>query len=486
MSKMESNGPNPSQKYFSNTEEIYNLVQILLKDIYSKEISDLAIDLLKNGASSLIEIQKRLKLSFENIKNDLIIMLQNNLINKKDIKRNDTKFISYELKLEQILNILFFPRSLNFIEKKYGENARLIFEQFIEFGVLTLKQIIEQIQNIKKNGNNLEQIKSSVLDIFIKLYNDNLVCCTETPSNQENYYKIKESDDNEELGKNKSLKLIEDDDEEEENYIKEKNEKENNMEKNEEFYENNTKNNMHFYINFEQINLEFQTEIILDFINNNFSHQAALLAGFLLKNYKISSFALGMTQPKNIDDLVKEYKSLNLNQIEEIIKTYDEYFIKSSSDNVYLNLDKIKKLIKSKVIQNLIIAKYSKEHFRIYNLLNLVGSLDGKNIMDLCLIVPKKVNYIINQLYQDGFIRTDTVNFNGNNMLFYSVDDYQTTEKILEMDFKIINNYNFYYFEQMKNIKNKFSDNKKKNEELIKLTYIVDQICENILIMKYF
>ena len=258
------------------------------------------------------------------------------------------------------------------------------------------------------------------------------------------------------------------------------------MEKNEEFYENNTKNNMHFYINFEQINLEFQTEIILDFINNNFSHQAALLAGFLLKNYKISSFALGMTQPKNIDDLVKEYKSLNLNQIEEIIKTYDEYFIKSSSDNVYLNLDKIKKLIKSKVIQNLIIAKYSKEHFRIYNLLNLVGSLDGKNIMDLCLIVPKKVNYIINQLYQDGFIRTDTVNFNGNNMLFYSVDDYQTTEKILEMDFKIINNYNFYYFEQMKNIKNKFSDNKKKNEELIKLTYIVDQICENILIMKYF
>ena len=519
MSKMDSNVQNHSQKYFSNTEEIYDLVQILLKDIYSKEISELAIDLLKNGASPLIEIQKRLKLSFENIKNDLIIMLQNNLIKKADIKRNDTKFIAYELNLEQILNMLFFPRCLNFIEKKYGEDARLIFEQFMEFGVLTLKQIIEQIQNIKNNGDNLEQIKSSVLDIFIKLNNDNLICCTETPSKEENLYKInvnsetkkrkreksqkrinakasnkkqkgkkkkggkKEESDNdeEEIGKNKSIKLIEDDEEEEENDIKEKN-----KEKNEEFYENNTKNNMHFYINFEQINLEFQTEIILDFINNNLSHQAALLAGFLLKNYKISSFSLGMTQPKNIDDLVKEYKSLNLNQIEEIIKNYDEYFIKSSSDNVYLNLDKIKKLIKSKVIQNLITTKYSKEHFRIYNLLNLVGSLDGKNIMDLCLIVPKKVNYIINQLYQDGFIKTDTVNFNGNNMLFYSVDDYQTTEKILEMDFKIINNYNFYYYEQMKNIKNKFSDNKKKNEELIKLTYIVDQICENILIMKFF
>ena len=75
-------------------------------------------------------------------------MLQNNLIEKVQVTRNDTKMISYEIKLEQILNILFYPRTLNFVEKKYGEDARLIFEQFIEFGVLTLKQIIEQIQNI--------------------------------------------------------------------------------------------------------------------------------------------------------------------------------------------------------------------------------------------------------------------------------------------------------------------------------------------------
>jgi hypothetical protein len=243
---------------------------------------------------------------------------------------------------------------------------------------------------------------------------------------------------------------------------------------------------MHFYINFNQINLEFQTEIILDFINNNLSHQAALLAGILLKNYKLSSFTMGITSPKNIDDLVKENKSLTLNQIEDIVKNYNEYFDKSNTDNIYLNLNKIKKFIKSKVIQNIITSKFSNEHFRVYNLLNLVGSLDQKNIIDLCLIGPKKINYIINQLFQEGFIKTDTVNFNGNNMLFYSVDDFQTTEKILEMDFKIINNYNYYYYDQMKNIKNKFIDNKKKNEELVKLTYTIDKICENLLIMKFF
>ena len=513
MSKL---GQNSAKKYFSNTEEIFELYKIILKELYSKDISDLAIDLLMNGKSTLFEIQSRLKLSFENIKNYLIIMLQNNLIQKKQITRNDVNYTSYEIKPEQILNILFFPRSLNFIEKKYGENARLIFEQFIEFGVLTLKQIIEQIQNIQKNGNNLDIIKSNVLDIFIKLYSDNLITYAERPPEESNLgannlidskkrkreksekekpninkmsdkkksskkKKGKKDELEENNAQNKNMKLIEDDEDNES--IKDSKE---NANKNEEFYENNTKNNMHFYINFNQINLEFQTEIILDFINNNLSHQAALLAGILLKNYKLSSFTMGITSPKNIDDLVKENKSLTLNQIEDIVKNYNEYFDKSNTDNIYLNLNKIKKFIKSKVIQNIITSKFSNEHFRVYNLLNLVGSLDQKNIIDLCLIGPKKINYIINQLFQEGFIKTDTVNFNGNNMLFYSVDDFQTTEKILEMDFKIINNYNYYYYDQMKNIKNKFIDNKKKNEELVKLTYTIDKICENLLIMKFF
>ena len=193
-----------------------------------------------------------------------------------------------------------------------------------------------------------------------------------------------------------------------------------------------------------------------------------------------------MTQPMLIDEITKEYKSISYNQIEEIIKNNSEIFIKSSDDNIILNINKIKKEIKSKTIQSLIVTKFSNEHFRVYNLLNLVGSLDGKNIMDLCLIGPKKVNYIINQLFQEGFIKTDSVENNGNSMLFYSVDEYQTTENILKMDFKIINNYKSYYNSQINNIKNKLRDNKQQNEDLVKLTYIIDQICENILVMKYF
>ena len=513
---------NNNYNYFSSTEEVYSLVKILLKEIYSKEISDLGMDLLYNKNSTLIEIQSRLKLSFENVRNYLIIMLQNNLIQKKTITKDEIKLTSYELKYEQILNILLFPRTLNFIEKKYGNYGKMIFEQFIQFGVLTLQQVIEQILNSSSNGNNYELIKTKIVELFVKLYEDNLIMYSERTNEEENYYTNNKNDNllgnKEEIKKNKkiekkssnkkgksnnkkkknekennkSINLNEQEDEDEEERIlnivaKNENENENgiNMNKNDLFYENNTKNNMHFYINFEQIIVEFQSEIIIDYINKTISHQAALIASFLFKNHKISSFSLGMTQSIHIDKLEKMSKTLSYNQIEEIIKNNNEIFIKSNSDDIYLNLKKIKKEIKSKIIQNIIITKFSDEHFRVYNLLNLFGSLDGKNITSLCLIAQKKINYIINQLFQEGYIKTDLVKFNGNDMLFYSVDDYQTSENILSMDYKIINNYKSYYINQLNNINN-FTDNKKQNEDLVKLTYIIDQICENIIIMKFF
>ena len=513
-----------NKKYFSNTEEIYNLTKMLLTEIYSKEISDVGLDLLYNGPSSMFDIQSRLKISFENIRNYLIIMLQNNVIKKSNNSTNDSKSFSYELNTDQILNILLFPRTLNFIEKKYGTYAKMIFEQFIEFGVLTLEQIVEQIQNEKKNGigNNSEFIKAKIVELFIKMHEDNIIMYSERSIDDESYYspivkstnsiinkeaikkgKKNEKKNTEKKGKsnkkkkidkdeirNRNIKLNEEEDEEEDeaNVLDsaDKEQKEKNLNNYEEFYENNTKNNMHFYINFEQIKAEFKSEIIIDYINNNISHPAAIIAGELLKKQKITAFVQGMSQKLQIDYIATTYKSISFNQIEEIIKNNNEIFIKSSGDEIFLNLTKIKKDIKSKVIQNMIITKFTKEHFRVYNLLNLVGSLDQKHIMDLCLIIPKKVNSILNQLFQGGFIKTDTVDLNGSNMLFYSVDEYQTAKNILKIDFKIINNNKLYYNDQLNNIKNKFKAEAKQKEDSIKLTYIIDQICENILIMKFF
>ena len=59
------------------TQSIYSLVELILKDLFCKEVSEIGKDLLYNGISTIPEIQKRLKMTFENVKNVLIILLQN-------------------------------------------------------------------------------------------------------------------------------------------------------------------------------------------------------------------------------------------------------------------------------------------------------------------------------------------------------------------------------------------------------------------------
>ena len=122
--------------------------------------------------------------------------------------------------------------------------------------------------------------------------------------------------------------------------------------------------------------------------------------------------------------------------------------------------------------------------------LNTASLIDGKKFhFDFAIQneIIFYVNSIINQLLQEGFIKTESciVN-NGNKKLLISVNEYQTYENILKMDYKIINNYKCYYNEQLNNIKNKYKAKTKQDEDLVKLTYIIDQICENILIMKFF
>ena len=160
--------------YITNTEEVFELVEIILSERYSKEIIEIAKDLLKNGLSTIPEIKGRLKLSFENIRNILIILLQNRLINCQEIFRNEIKYIGYEINIDNILNILLYPRLCVFAKEKFGDFGLYIFEEFMNFGILNSPQLIEQIKN-KINTNNKNTKDNNNLNAKIKTVLINLI-----------------------------------------------------------------------------------------------------------------------------------------------------------------------------------------------------------------------------------------------------------------------------------------------------------------------
>lgn len=153
---------------------IYELIEIILKEQFSEEVFNIAKELLYQGPSSIIDLMKRLSLDFLSIRNALIILLQNKLIKFEELIRKDSKDIVYEIEIPNVLNILRFPKILYHISQLFGENSILIFEEFMQFGILSAGQCIEQIvfklQSVKKiNNSYINNIKS----VFLKLVEEN-------------------------------------------------------------------------------------------------------------------------------------------------------------------------------------------------------------------------------------------------------------------------------------------------------------------------
>ena len=153
---------------------IYELIEVIIKEQFSEEVFNIAKDLLYQGPSSMIDLMKRLSLDFLSIRNALIILLQNKLIKFEELIRKDAKDIVYVIEIHNVLNILRFPKIIFFINQLFGENSVLIFEEFMQFGILSAGQCVEQIvfklQSVKNiNNSYVNNIKS----VFLKLVEEN-------------------------------------------------------------------------------------------------------------------------------------------------------------------------------------------------------------------------------------------------------------------------------------------------------------------------
>ena len=505
--------------YISNTEEVYDLVIIILNEQFSKEISDLGKDLCYNGISTIPEIMMRMKLSFENVRNLLIILLQNKLVSTKEIIKNEKNVIAYEIVIDNVLNILLFPKILTYINKKYGEYAELIFEQFIQFGILSSYQIREQVKlAISKNKSINKSIVDKITNSLITLIENSYIIQAqklvfdnkanrisfenkikrekkskkkivntekENKNNKSNKKEKKKKELHLEKDNEKITKLIINDENEEisttNNKIENKNENEINHPL---LIDKKTNQFFYFFINYEQIISEFKSEIIIDFINQKLSTQAGLIANILLEKNKIASFKDGKTFSCNYETISEKFHSINISQIDDIIKEQNEFFSKVSSDSIILNIDFISQYIKERTIEKVILQQFSDLHLRIYRLLSLCGAIDSKNIMEICLIAPKQINMILNQLYSHGYIQTEIVNVKGSNIMFYSVNINQNIEKIIDMCYKMIKSMKVNLNEELENCKERVS-HLIKEQYISKIYSAINQLCETIIVLKY-
>jgi hypothetical protein len=456
---------------------IYELIEILVEEHFGKEVTKVGLCLLSNGPMNIQEIKKILNYDFIRTRNALIILMQNRLVNYEEIKKKEIIENVYEFDVESALNYLRFPKILYLINHKFDSNAVMIFEEFMQFGILSANQISEQVTyKLEQIGRVSASTTNNIKIRFLKLIEEGFITqCNKKKINElksrsdkanpemntDSKKKTKKEEINQQMGKKKS-KMIFDDFEEQKAKISSPVGKKSladlvieddnplifDKEKNKYYY---------FYMNLDKIITELKVQIVIDYINQKLKGQAAMVASVMLRKDPLRAFKEGKSTPISIEEITKQITfssggaaskekiSTKQNAIKEIVELMsreeNNYVIpwgfSDTEETFSLNLEGIAQSLKVQTLEKIVEHHFSQDHVRIYRLLSKCGPLDAKNIMEICLMPYKESSACLNQLVEEGLLETQPINVKGPNIIFFNVNTKNNLDLMIAKIYKV-------------------------------------------------
>lgn len=459
---------------------IYELIEILLEEHFGKDVTNVGISLLSNGPLSIHELKRILAYDFIRVRNALIILLQNKLVNCEEIKRKEVIENVYEFDVENALNYLRYPKILYLINHKFDSNAVMIFEEFMQFGILSANQIIEQVTfKIEQHGRVNTSTTNNIKIRFLKLIEEGYITqCNKKKNSELNYdksnsakpsdskKKSKKEENNQWSGKKSKSRFLFDEFEEE----KEKNLKQAGKKSladhvieddNPLLYNKENNKYYYFFMNFDKIITELKVQIVVDYINQKLKGQAAMIAAIMLRKDPLRAFKEGKSSPISIEEITKqiifsssssskEKISIKQNTVKEVIDLMSReennfvmpWGFSDTEEQFSLNLEGIAESLKVQTLEKIVEQHFSTDHVRIYRLLSKCGPLDSKNIMEICLMPYKESSACLNQMVEEGLLETQPINIKGPNIIFFNVNTKNSMDLMIAKIYKVF----FIYF----------------------------------------
>ena len=183
----------------NNSTSLFDLIGLLLEENFGdNDISKIGKELCINGAATILELMKRLKLDYISIRNSLIILVQNKLVtfteksrkkenpNVSNIQFDESKETFYEFNIENCLMRLKFPKILFNIKTIYGDIGQMIFEEFFMFGVMNSFQCIEAVFDKMKMTKKMDL--NNIKIVFVEMIGNNYLTQCANIKIKENFY----------------------------------------------------------------------------------------------------------------------------------------------------------------------------------------------------------------------------------------------------------------------------------------------------------
>ena len=328
-----------------NSKNLEDLIIVLIKDHLNEESSKIIKEIINYRKTNINEATITKSLLIKNIKNinqkDIENIIEK-LINLNFIEFNEQKKEEFTLNINNILNIVLYPRYCYYVTNKYGPKYLDMFEYLLKFGFYS-----ENLNTFSKND-------------FVPLIRDGLIIKTKIEkkensdlfsSNNINTYKINFQLLNDILFREYIIK----------------------------YYRNYISTNLSFYLLFKKV------------INsNNFIYQLKTHE----KNLNISELDISSLKYKDL--LIKDHKNDKLILNKEMIK-YELF---------YNSIEKILGLFYSSKHLRIFQIIQMNQNFNIFQISQVasLNYLEVQEILDVLINKLRLVQKIKNENEQDDFI----------------------------------------------------------------------------------
>lgn len=157
------------------------VISLILSERFGDAVEIVGSHLFKNGSTPLLFIKRYTELSLSKVKEALCILIKYRLVSFKP-NRNE-HLANYKLNCENVLLMLRYPKYINQIKKKFGDNAEILMEELLLCGYGSASDLIVRTSTrlTKDQSKNvpLPDLRDMFCALALAKYVQRIPCCNE-------------------------------------------------------------------------------------------------------------------------------------------------------------------------------------------------------------------------------------------------------------------------------------------------------------------
>ncbi|KAG5892446.1 hypothetical protein JTB14_009854 [Gonioctena quinquepunctata] len=374
--------------------QLGKVLGLILVDRFGPVVEKVALNLFQYGPNPLLHVKKQTELPLSKVKESLSILIKYHIASFEPNKNEN--IANYTLKPERVLLMLRYPKYINLMKKKFGDDAEMIVEEILQRSYWAASEVILKVQErLSKSSSSVSfgQVKEKFVSLVTAKY------LIKLPQTEEDGKPVPTLIVNEEeLHSVPMLDIA--------SIMQAKSENKDMPDK-----------GIYYTVNFDRFHQDMRDKVIVKAFAKKFDENAGELVELLLQQMYIRTDPWAdVSNPVpilEIKDLAKRKKNLAqftafFDQYVNVIEQDQSNLIRKSGEasggSFQIYLKESFTQFAWETVEQCIMEKYDSKAARIFRLVKLKPYIESDLIQKLAMIPAKEAKILTYQLLEENFL----------------------------------------------------------------------------------